>query len=317
MKITNFFQIWIICAILLNTVLTQAVSSEQTIDVLKKELEIKFLKIYEDFEKITVSKQMRSSRLKKIDRYFINCLKNNQLFYSFIRTNSKGTVISEVIRGKLPERTFRKINTQRSFSIPATKKTPYKKLLRVKSGRYYLMWSAPVLVQQSGKGEVFSGVVITKIDLWDGCHEFSKITDRPFLISINRKTLYDHKWDDLENFTTKKLNLPGSKNLFIRAEKTIVAGEIPLDTAADLSAVTALNSESRKKASPRESSAVSTVKSAKKSAGKPSPTLFAKKKKETSSFPYTYIGIAAIVLGALVFGFMLLRQSKREKESIL
>jgi hypothetical protein len=304
-----------ILVIFVNIGLTPAAGPEQTVNVLKKELEMNFLKIYENFEIIAGSEEIKSSKLKKIDGYFINCLKYNQIFYSLIRTNSKGTVISEVVRGKSPKRKFRKVNRQRVFTIPAIDKSAYKTLVRAKTGRYYFLWSTPVFMKKSQGREKFSGVVIAKVDFWDGCHEFSKTTDTPFKILMGRKTLYNHKWDNMEGYITKSLSLPGSKNLFIRSEKTIVASDIPTDTPVQTQAAAAPKSDPPQPKTPDTPKTTAVEEPVQKPAG---PTLFTTKSKtDKTGFSFTYIGVAAIAIAAILFGILLLRQSKREKESIL
>ncbi len=178
-------------------------------------------------DKLAKTQAAKSTSLRQTDRFFVTVLKKNQPFYSLIKTNSKGIVISEVIRGETHERDYRSIADQRWFSTVSSKLEMYHGLLKEDTGRYYLFWAVPVL---KGSGH-FVGAVAIKIDLWDCFHKISADVKEPFLIRLGVKSLYDHKWEKGTQYAEEILEIPGVKKISVRLVKD--ASEPP---AADSSA---------------------------------------------------------------------------------
>ena len=188
-------------------------------DSLQVEFERFFGTLEESFTTIANSRVLKKTRLYSMDRFFVSSLRKHQTIYSFIRTNSKGVVISEVIRGQTPERKFRKVRDQRWFRFVQRNQEDYHTLIKIKeTGRYYLLWCKPVI-----KGDkYFVGAVAVKIDLWDCIHKVASNLDEPFLVLLGKKSLYSYRWNDIKTYDKIPLKIPGVKNitLLVQKEKT-------------------------------------------------------------------------------------------------
>jgi hypothetical protein len=199
----------------------------------------------ESFEKELAASVVKSTRLSRTDRYFVSVLRRHQPFYSLIRTNSKGVIINEVIRGQSPERNLRNISNQRWFSQIERTHESYYGFLKEDNGRYYLFWSRPLLSQSRSGSTRFVGAAAAKIDLWDAFHQFSDRTTLPFVIRIGGMTLYSHKWHDTDEGVDEDLEVPGLDRISVTyvppppaAHQTDTAvaampdGQPPAETAA-------------------------------------------------------------------------------------
>jgi hypothetical protein len=192
------------------------VSAQETPpDTLKERIESYFTALSDTFESIVDAPAVRGTRLRAIDRYFIHALQRHQTAFAFIRTNSKGVVISEVVRGTTPERSYRKIGSQRWHIYVKSKKKPYYGMLKGANGRYYLFWGRPVL-KASRHGQRFVGAVAAKIDLWDCIHHFTSTITEPFLVKLGTLTLYDHKWHEVDDAVETRISVPGVARISLR-----------------------------------------------------------------------------------------------------
>lgn len=185
---------------------------------LEEDIDKYFLDLQEDFNTIGSSSILKKTSLSATDRYFVSALKKNQVFYSLIRTNSKGTVISEIIRGEKPQREFRDISDQAWFSDMASQYKDYQGFIKNdETGRYYLLWCKPVLKTTRNGSKQFIGAVMAKIDLWDCFYKFSTNREKPFLIRIfDRKDLFSHKWKNEEGYRESALSVPGIDKISVR-----------------------------------------------------------------------------------------------------
>lgn len=183
---------------------------------LKEDIEQYFVKLWQDFDKVATSSSIKRTSLSYVDRYFISILKKNQTFYTFIKTNSKGVLINEVVRGEKPERKFRDVGTQRWYYYASKKYKDYHGFLRDKNGRYYLFWAKPVLKTTRSGVKKFIGAVALKVDIWDCFHKFASDVDKPFLIRLGRKSLYSNKWKKEVDFKEEELEIPGVKRVSVR-----------------------------------------------------------------------------------------------------
>ena len=104
------------------------------------------------------------------------------------------------------------------------------------TGRYYLFWAAPIIDKSQKKGSrgTFLGAVTIKVDLWDCFCEFSKNTEVPFLIRVNKMRLYSNKWKDTIAYREELIKVPGVKRVLLRSPKIIMAAVQPADTQAVL-----------------------------------------------------------------------------------
>lgn len=205
-------------------------SAQGAQDTLKEQMESYFAALSDSFEAVVEAPAVRGTRLRVIDRYFVHALQRHQTFFAFIRTNSKGVVISEVVRGTTPERSYRKIGSQRWHIYVKSKRKPYYGMLKGDNGRYYLFWGRPVF-KASRHGQRFVGAVAAKIDLWDCIHSFSSSVTEPFLVKLGSLSLYDHKWQEVDEAIEERLNVPGISRISLRHARPAPPRVTRADTA--------------------------------------------------------------------------------------
>lgn len=196
---------------------------------LKEDIEEYFTDQWQAFDKIATSSSIKKTSLSYIDRYFISILKRNQTFYTFIKTNSKGVLINEVIRGERPERKFRDVGIQRWYYHVSRKYKDYHGFLKDENGRYYLFWAKPVLKTTRSGAKKYIGAIAVKVDLWDCFHKFASDINEPFLIRLGRKGLYSNKWKKGIDFEEKSLEIPGVRRISVRIAVS-TPEEMPTDS---------------------------------------------------------------------------------------
>ncbi len=182
------------------------------------------------FDAIAESPSIRKTSLSQVDRYFVAQLKKNQTFYTLIKTNTKGVLINEVVRGMTPERKFKDVGTQKWYPYVSRRLKEYHGFLKDENGRFYLFWAKPILKNPGTNAEQFVGAVAAKVDIWDCFHKFASDIDKPFLVLLGRKSLYSNKWKRQLAFEEKLLRIPGIKKISIRYEKS--AAPLLADTGA-------------------------------------------------------------------------------------
>jgi len=214
---------------------------------IKEDIEQYFTDQWQAFDKIAASSSIKKTSLSQVDRYFVASLKRNQTFYTFIKTNSKGVLINEVIRGEKPIRKFRDVGTQKWYYYVSRKYKDYQGFLRDENGRYYLFWAKPVLKMTRSGVKKYIGATAVKVDLWDCFHKFASDVDEPFLIRLGRKSLYSNKWKKGTEFEEKNLDIPGVKRVSVRYIKSTFQ-EMPTDRPA----IAAVQDTGTKEISPEE-----------------------------------------------------------------
>jgi hypothetical protein len=178
----------------------------------KQDLDTYFAKIDETLTMIQKSSAIKSTDLRLAEGLLFRELKKNQPFYAFYRANSKGKIVSEVIRSKPVERTGTIVENEQWFKVVKKNNEDFYTLFKDEDrGRYYLIWSKPIL-----KKEQFKGVVCLKIDLWDCFYDYSNGIYFPILVKLGKKTLFSHKWNDQIRSTEESLVVPGIKNISVR-----------------------------------------------------------------------------------------------------
>ncbi len=185
----------------------------------KQDLDTYFTKIDETLTAIQKSSAIKSTNLRLAENLFVRELKRNQPFYAFYRANSKGKIVSEVVRMKPAERTGTIVENELWFkAVKKNNEDFYTVFKDVERGRYYLIWSKPIL-----KKEQFKGVVCLKVDLWDCFYDYSNGIYFPILVKLGKKTLFSHKWNNAISSTEEDLVIPGIKNISVRyiAEKKV------------------------------------------------------------------------------------------------
>jgi hypothetical protein len=219
-----------ICVIATATACLYAQSS--TPSPLKTEIETFFSELKTTFDKSAASPSVKGTNLSKTERYFVSVLKGNQPFYSLMKTNSKGVMITEVIRGQSPEREFRNIKNQRWFYTISKSLSDYNTYIKDKNGRYYLLWAKPILKNNNR----FVGAIVVKVDLWDSFYKISSDRERPFLIKLSKRSLFSHKWKNAVPYDQEPLEIPGAKNIQVRYPKG--AFDTTPESASTLAAAT-------------------------------------------------------------------------------
>jgi hypothetical protein len=202
----------------------------------KDSIEHYFADLKKDFDKMADNPVMKKS--KSVNGLFVTTLKRHQPIYSFMRTNAKGTMVNEVIRGQVPEKikknTKENVKEQEWFKRIAKTATEYYGFTFIEeNGRYYLFWVSPIL----GPKKKFGGAVVAKIDLWDCFHEMSKETTEPFLIRLGGKSLYSDKWKNSPTTINVPLEIAGVEKISLLSEKPAPVPDtslnaIPKDTGA-------------------------------------------------------------------------------------
>lgn len=211
----------------------QIAAAQQAPAKLQESIESYFADLREDVQEVAEARAIKGTRLRSMDRHFVRALKSHQVWYSLIRTNSKGKVISEVIRGKTPEREFRDVSRQRWFVKVSRTHEGYNGWFKEgETGRYYLLWCEPVL-----KGGRFLGGLAVKVDIWDCFHDIGGSVRDPFLVRFEGINLYEHIWESVDEWESEELEIPGADNVAIRYEEQ-PAEPIVADSAPALGAGT-------------------------------------------------------------------------------
>ena len=178
---------------LLIVVLSSVLPASSGTANLQEDLNAYYVKLDESFARIVDAGALRSTSLKPAERLFVRAMRKNMAYNTFLRTNSKGIIISEAIRGQKVERPMRDVSDQKWFKRVSERKEAYYTLIKDdERGRYYLFWTRPILKG----GNRFVGTVVAKIDLWDSFYDFSNNLYEPFLIKLGRKSLFSHKWEE-------------------------------------------------------------------------------------------------------------------------
>jgi hypothetical protein len=181
-------------------------------NTVQQDLNEYFAKMDETFTKLQKSSAIKSTNLKMAENLFFRELKKNQSYFAYLRANSKGKIVSEVVRGKTVERTGTDVQNESWFkNVQKNNEDFYTVFKDEERGRYYLIWSKPILKQ-----ERFVGAACLKIDLWDSFYEFSNSIYYPFLIKLGKKSLFSHKWSDDISYQEEPLTIPGIKNISVR-----------------------------------------------------------------------------------------------------
>lgn len=165
------------------------------------------------FERIADATALKGTNLRSGEKLLIREMRKNMAYNTFMRTNSKGDVISEVVRGRKVERPMRNVSDQDWFKVVSRKNEPYYSMVKDKEeGRYYLFWVRPIL---KGDTERFVGTISARIDLWDSFYEFSNTIYEPFLIKLGRKSLFSHKWNTSLSGVEESLAIKGIQKISV------------------------------------------------------------------------------------------------------
>ncbi len=196
---------------------------------LQEEINAYFAKLDSSFGRIAEAGVLRGTDLKAGERLFIRSMKKNIVYNTLLRVNSKGSVVTEAVRGRKVERPMRDVSDEKWFKWINERKEPYYSLIKEEeAGRYYLFWARPILK----KGNRFIGGIAAKIDLWDCFHVISGSYYEPFLVRLGRKGLFSHKWEDERGGVEKNLTIQGIDRIsVIYLPEKAQAASVNKDTA--------------------------------------------------------------------------------------
>jgi hypothetical protein len=188
---------------------------------------------------MAASPLLKSAKLKPVNAFFWKSLKAHQPWHSLFRTDKKGAVINEVIRIEGESKEKRTVAGEAWFGqVSKTMKEHLTVIKNEKTGRYYLVWAAPLAAKVKGV-ETFQGVVVADIDLWDCFDRYSDKSMTPFKINIlDRVVLYEHMWKDTIKYAEKHLTVPGIEKISVRYPR--IGVETASTRAADSVAAAAL-----------------------------------------------------------------------------
>ncbi len=240
-----------------------------------------FAVLKKDFDRLALNRALGNPRTSPVNRMFVTSLKKHQPLAYLARVNARGMVLNEVIRGEVPQRKVkRKVGDVEWYTTVAKSKKAFCGFAE-DNGRYYVIWSEPIVVKKR-----FGGVIAAKIDIWDCFHKLSNETMEPFLVRIGQKSLYSNKWKNESAFVEEALNVPGVEKISLLTERPSPAAHVAETLAASVQRDTSAVAPG-----PAPVSAVQTP-----SGGKKVPSGFAKHR--------TVFIIIGIVV-ALIFIFLL------------
>jgi hypothetical protein len=200
-------------------------SAAVSADSLQAGIDSFFIRLSADFDKIAVNPVVKKRQPGVIDPYFLRQLKRHQVVRSIVRTDAKGVSVTEMVRMKGANHENENYKKEQWFTEIVKGAQEYHALEK-DTGRYYLIWSKPVV---SVKAKTIVGVIMMKVDLWDCFQEISNSTETPFLVFLNKTRFYDHKWKKTYDYDEVPLSIPGANDMTLRM-KTIVAAPTPPDT---------------------------------------------------------------------------------------
>ena len=232
MSHTNHLSSFLICLAIL-TVNTTSFADKITV---QDSINSFFAKMDENFQQLCESPALKSTKLSPAEKLFVRTMKRNQFYLSLVRTNSRGIIISEAIRGKNVDRPNSNAENEKWFKAVKTSSESYYSIQKDNDrARYYLIWSKPLLI----KGK-FIGAVMAKIDLWDSFYEFSNSVYYPFFIRLRKLGLFSHKWKNDYTYKEVPLTIPGVSNITVRyipespsASATIASDSVNQQTVTD------------------------------------------------------------------------------------
>jgi hypothetical protein len=178
-----------------------------------------FAALKKDYDKLAISKAIKNPHTDPINKLFVASLKKHLPISYLARVNTKGVLINEVVRGQIPQKkVHRKVGKEEWYSFVVKNKKAFSGISE-ENGRYYLIWSKPLL----GAKKRSAGVVVEKIDLSDCFNMLSKETTAPYLIRLEQKSLYSHKWKNDSSYLEEPMTIPGIEKITFLTEKPVVA----------------------------------------------------------------------------------------------
>jgi hypothetical protein len=190
---------------------------------MKLGLDSVFITMQQNFDEIMASPIVKSKTTASVNGFFFKALKDHQAFYSLTRVNTKGSVINEMIRlVEKPDMKPQDLSKLAWVRRTLTLHKPYSGMVKLEeTGRYYLVWAAPIIGKDKNGKETVEGAVSLKIDLWDCFHKYSNSTEIPFLVRLDKLKLYSSKWKNDIRYKEELLTVAGIKKISVRYPKDI------------------------------------------------------------------------------------------------
>lgn len=198
---------------------------------MKVQMDSIFIDLQNDLDEIVNSPAVKNkTAATTINGYFFKELKKNQVYYSLTKVSSKGILTNEVIR-MVEKPNVKPVSLSKELWVKRTitARKPYWGLKKLEqTGRYYLIWAAPILSQDKKGKEVVSGAVALKIDLWDCFHKVANKSETPFLVRIDKMKLYSNKWENGVKYKEELLTVAGIKKISVRYPRVIETAVAPV-----------------------------------------------------------------------------------------
>lgn len=161
------------------------------------------------FREYASARVVSAVKLSTTDRHFVDALEEYPGMHSLLRTNSKGIVINEAIRGQQPQRVYRSIAGQRWYRTLRHTWREHRGKIVDRAGKTYLLWSQPIIISKSSGAQRFGGAVLVKIDLLECFMRIAKENEYPFKVLIDGEVFYVHRWERSEDAEEVPIVIPG------------------------------------------------------------------------------------------------------------
>jgi hypothetical protein len=193
-------------------------SATVSADTLQAGIDTFFIRLSGEFDRIAANPVVKKNRPAVIDPYFLRQLKRHQVIRSITKTDAKGILVTELVRMKDANHEKENLKKEQWFAEIVKGAQEYHAMDK-DTGRYYLIWSKPVVA--AGAAKTIMGVVMMKIDLWDCFQELSQSTETPFLVFLKKTRFYDHKWKKTYAYDEVPLSVPGAEAMTLRTQKNV------------------------------------------------------------------------------------------------
>lgn len=222
-----------------------------------------FFAEYDKMLEQTAVKAQKVTSLNATEKMFQKKIQDYYCATYFMRTNSKGKIISKVTEAGIQPRDFRYIGKQKWFEIISMTNKPYYGYTKNRSA-YYLFWNKPIHVRRKGK-LYFGGSISAKINMKKSFLTIAAEEDVVFKVKLRSKTLFSNLPKGTTNLITKPLSVGGLPVLTISYPSGGVA-------AVEAETVAAAPIETKESSSSVESTKSSKTKAVKVKTSKSSKT---------------------------------------------
>jgi hypothetical protein len=171
------------------------------------------------FDKVTSAAVLRQVQLGVVDRYFVKALQTYPTMTVLLRTNSKGVLINEVIRGRSPARVYRAVGAQRWHRrVRSSWRASYTHVTD-RTGRTFLFWAEPLIGRKASGAKRFMGAVAVKFDLAACLEAAAERTDVPMAVMVGGTGVYRREWSGAEDYVETAVTIPGVSGVVVRTRK--------------------------------------------------------------------------------------------------